>query len=86
VQTSVLPCKWLSWLQNQADRVIKKININGKDLGFEGVESPSVRECLDLHSKQLTDTGLTELKQQHTYDEKEEHASDREGVSERKLL
>jgi hypothetical protein len=28
----------------------KKIGITGKDLGFEGVESPSVRECQDLHS------------------------------------
>jgi hypothetical protein len=40
---------------------------------------------MDLHSKPLSDTDLTELEQQHTYDEKED-ASEGEGVSERKFL
>jgi hypothetical protein len=43
------------------------INVIGKDLGFEDVDSTNVRECLDSHSQRLTDTDLIELEQQRTY-------------------
>jgi hypothetical protein len=36
----------------------------------------SDNECLASHSQPLTDTDLTELAQQRTYDEKEETASE----------
>jgi hypothetical protein len=50
-----------------------------KDFGFEDVDSSNVRECLDSNSQPLTDTELVELEQQHTYDEKGEIASERDG-------
>jgi hypothetical protein len=50
------------------DAVIEEISVIGKDLGFEDVDSPNVRECLDSHSQALTDTDLTELEEQHAYD------------------
>jgi hypothetical protein len=31
------------------------------DLGFEGVDSPSVKECLDLHAQPLIDTDFIEV-------------------------
>jgi hypothetical protein len=48
----------------------EEISVIGKDLGFEDVDSPNIRECLDSHSQPLSDTDLTELQQQRTYDEK----------------
>jgi hypothetical protein len=45
------------------------------DLGFKDGDSPNVRECLHSHSLPLTDMDLIELRQQHTYDEKEDIAS-----------
>jgi hypothetical protein len=68
------------------DAVIEEISVIGKDLGFEDVDSPSVRECLDSHSQPLTDMDLIELEQQHTYDEKEEIASEGEGSVSKEIL
>jgi hypothetical protein len=34
----------------------EEIGVIGKDLGFQDVDSPNVRECLDSHSQPLTDT------------------------------
>jgi hypothetical protein len=55
------------------------------DLGFEDVNSPNVRENLDSHSQPLTDTGLIEL-ERHTYDEKEETASEGERCVSKEIL
>jgi hypothetical protein len=66
--------------------VIEEISVVGNDLGFEGVDSPNVREYLDLHSQPLTDTDLTESEQQLTYDEKEEIASEGEGCVSKEIL
>jgi hypothetical protein len=49
------------------------------DLGFEDADSPIVRESLYWHSQQLTGTDLIGLKQQRTYDVKEEIASEGDG-------
>jgi hypothetical protein len=35
--------------ENRVDTVIEEISVTGKDLGFEDVDSPNVRECLDSH-------------------------------------
>jgi hypothetical protein len=56
------------------------------DIGFDDVDSPNVRECLDSHSQPLTDTDLAELEQQLTYDEKEEIASERERCVSKEIL
>lgn len=40
---------------NWVDTVVKEISIIGINLGFEDVDSPSVRECLDSHSQVLSD-------------------------------
>jgi hypothetical protein len=48
----------------------EEISVIGKDLGFENVDSPNVRECLDSHSQPLTDTDIIELEQRLTYNEK----------------
>jgi hypothetical protein len=42
---------------------VEEISVFGKDLGFEAVDSPNVREGLDSHSQALTDTDLIELEQ-----------------------
>lgn len=56
--------------RNRLDTVIEKISVIGKDLGFEDVDSPHVKECLDLHSQPLTDMDIIELEQHHTHDRK----------------
>jgi hypothetical protein len=61
--------------RNRIDAVIEEISDIGKDFAFEDVDSPSVKECLNLHSQPLTDMDIIELEQHHTYDEKEEIAS-----------
>jgi hypothetical protein len=68
------------------DAIIEEISVTGKDLGFEDVDSPNVRECLDSHSQPLTDTDLIEVHQQRTYDEKEETASEGEGCLSKEIL
>jgi hypothetical protein len=56
------------------------------DIGFEDFDSPNVRECLDSHSRPLTDTDLIELEQQRVYGEEEEIASDGEGSVSKQIL
>jgi hypothetical protein len=68
------------------DALTEEISVNGKDLGFEDVDSPSVRECLDSHSQPLTDTDLTESVQQRTYYKKEEIAYKGEGSVSKEIL
>jgi hypothetical protein len=68
------------------DAVIEEISDIGKDLCFEDVDSPNVRECLDSHSQPLTDTDRVKLGQQLTYDEKEEIASEGEGCVSKEIL
>jgi hypothetical protein len=64
----------------------EEISVIGKDLGFEGVDSPKVRERLDSHSQALTDTDLIELEEQRAYDEEEEIASEGEGCVSKEIL
>jgi hypothetical protein len=61
------------------DPVIEEISVIGKDLGFEDVDSPNVRECLDSHSHPLTNTDLMQLELQQT-------ASEREGCVSKEIL
>jgi hypothetical protein len=61
------------------------ISITGKDLGFQDVDLPNVRECLDSHSLSPTDMDLTEW-EQHTYDEKKEIVSEGEGCVSKEIL
>jgi hypothetical protein len=35
--------------ENRVNDVIEEIRVIGKDLGFEDVDSPNVRECLNSH-------------------------------------
>jgi hypothetical protein len=84
--SSASMCKLLCGFKNQLHGVIEEISILAKDLGFEDVDLPSVRECLDSHSQPLTDMDLTELEQQCTYDEKEQIAAEGEGCVSKKIL
>jgi hypothetical protein len=63
-----------------------EISVFGKDLGFEDVDSPDVRECRHSHSQPLSDTDLSELGQRLTYGEKEEIASEGEGCASKEIL
>jgi hypothetical protein len=56
------------------------------DIGFEDVDSPDVRECLDSHSQPLNNPDLIELEQQHTYDKKKEIASEGGGCVSKEIL
>jgi hypothetical protein len=56
------------------------------DTGFEDVDSPSVRECMDSHSQPSTDRDPIELEQQRTYDKKKEIASEGEGCVSKEIL
>jgi hypothetical protein len=47
--------------ENRVHFVIEVISVIGKNFGFEHVDSPNVRECLDSNSQPLTDTDLIEL-------------------------
>jgi hypothetical protein len=69
--------------ENRVDAVTEEISVIGKDLGFEDVDSPNVRECLDSHS--LTRT-LQNWSNSVTYDEKEEIASEGEGCVSKEIL
>jgi hypothetical protein len=72
----LLPCCANNFydFRNRFYDVIEEISVIWKDLGFEDVDLLSVKECLDLHSQPLTNMGIIELEQHHTY-EKEEIAS-----------
>jgi hypothetical protein len=56
--------------ENRVGAVIEEVSTIGKALGFEDVDSPAVKECLDSHSEPLTDADLIELQKQRTYDER----------------
>jgi hypothetical protein len=52
--------------ENRVDAVMEEINVIGKDISFEDVDLPSVRECLYSYSQPITDKDLIGLKQQRT--------------------
>jgi hypothetical protein len=58
VLSSALLRKWLLWLRKWVDAGIEEISVIGKDPGFEDIDLPNARECLDSHSQPLTDMDL----------------------------
>jgi hypothetical protein len=54
--------------ENRVDAVIEETGVILKDRDFEDTDSPNVSEYLDSHSQPLTDTNLTEMEQQRTYE------------------
>jgi hypothetical protein len=62
-----------------------QISFIGKDLGFEDVDSPNVRECLDSHSQPLTTRTLRNWSYSVPTTRKKKLRLKERGVSQRKF-